>query len=284
MMEEKMTPRRSAACIGICGRGLPSPRRVFGRAHALPPSPFFVKAPPRPEPRRRFSSSHKTRYAIFAGALYFTPSVTVSGLTTPPSCLRQATVSAAQGKRRFGQGMPRTMGHSQVRRRQRAHRALRKNAPAHPLHRGGYNKEPFPKITSARRVSLRCGTQFVPAGHTYHTWHLLSNKDKKGRGRYRCFKSTVSTPRREDFPKGKICGETQTVTPSVTLPTSMLDSAPPSRAVERSAFAAHPAFYNKATPSVSLRSTAPSGKEPRERKDFCVSKKICGENKKKSGG
>ena len=33
------------------------------------------------------------------------------------------------------------MGHSQVRRRRRAHRALRKNAPAHPLRRGSYNKE-----------------------------------------------------------------------------------------------------------------------------------------------
>ena len=139
--------------------------------------------------------------------------------TTPPSYLRQVTVSAAQGKRRLGQGMPRTMGHSQVRKWSKPHRGFAKNALAHPLHRGGYHKESFPKITSARRVSLRCGTQFVPAGHTYHTWQLLSNKDKKGRGRYRCFKSTVSTPRREDFPKGKICGETQTITPSVTLPT-----------------------------------------------------------------
>ena len=44
----------------------------------------------------------------------------------------------------------------------------------------------------------------------------------------------------------------------------MLDNAPPSRAVERSAFIGYLTFYNKATPSVSLRSTAPSGKEPRE--------------------
>ena len=33
-----------------------------------------------------------------------TPSVAVSDSTTLPSCLRQATVSAAQGKRRLGQG------------------------------------------------------------------------------------------------------------------------------------------------------------------------------------
>ena len=38
----------------------------------------------------------------------------------------------------------------------------------------------------------------------------------------------------------------------------------PPRVVERTAFAAYLAFYIKATPSVSLRSTAPSGKEPRE--------------------
>ena len=36
--------------------------------------------------------------------------------------------------------MPRTMGHFQVRKWQRAHRALCKKALAHPLHRGGYGR------------------------------------------------------------------------------------------------------------------------------------------------
>ena len=37
---------------------------------------------------------------------------------------------------------------------------------------------------------------------------LLSERDNKVRGRNRCLKSTKFTPRREDFQKGKICGET----------------------------------------------------------------------------
>ena len=36
---------------------------------------------------------------------------------------------------------------------------------------------------------------------------ILSNKDNQARGRQSKLKSTNFTPRREDFPKGKICGE-----------------------------------------------------------------------------
>ena len=101
-----------------------------------------------------------------------TPSVTVSGLTTPPSCLRKDTVSAAQGKRRLGQGMPRTMGHSQVRRRRRAHRALRKNAPTHPTggakevdvslaFKNNFCKEGSPPL---RRSGANYASRCVPRG------------------------------------------------------------------------------------------------------------------------
>ena len=45
--------------------------------------------------------------------------VAVSDSTTLPSCLRQATVSAAQGKRRLGQEMARSMCHFQARKWQR---------------------------------------------------------------------------------------------------------------------------------------------------------------------
>ena len=64
-----------------------------------------------------------------------------SGLLPRQAFGRQATVSAAQGKRRLGQEMPRTMGHFQARKWQKAHRALCKKAFARPLHRGGYRED-----------------------------------------------------------------------------------------------------------------------------------------------
>ena len=73
----------------------------------------------------------------------------------------------------LGQETARSMCHFQVRRRQRAHRALRKNAPAHPQ-RGRQGNSCFLnyfreqnhalallKYNPARRVPLRCGTQFA---------------------------------------------------------------------------------------------------------------------------
>ena len=91
------------------------------------------------------------------------------GMTTLPSCLWQATVSRGRDRAlvaakpvcpplrssrldrsacvssshtsashlRGSPETPRTMGHFQVRKWQRAHRALCKKALAHPLHRGG---------------------------------------------------------------------------------------------------------------------------------------------------
>ena len=93
-------------------------------------------------------------------------------MTTLPSCLWQATVSRGRDRAlvaakpvcpplrssrldrsacvssshtsashlRGSPETPRTMGHFQVRKWQRAHRALCKKALAHPLHRGGYGR------------------------------------------------------------------------------------------------------------------------------------------------
>ena len=61
-----------------------------------------------------------------------------AGSTTLPTCLRQATVSAAQRKRRLGQETARSMCRFQVRKWSKPHRGFAKNALAHPLHRGGY--------------------------------------------------------------------------------------------------------------------------------------------------
>ena len=81
---------------------------------------------------------------------------------------RSACVSSSHASASHLRGSPisaRTMRRFQVRRRQRARRALGKNTPAHPR-RGGYNEESFPKIISASKTTLlRSRTQFVPAGH-----------------------------------------------------------------------------------------------------------------------
>ena len=82
---------------------------------------------------------------------------------------RSACVSSSHASASHLRGSPisaRTMRRFQVRKWQRAHRALCKKALAHPLHRGGYNGESFPKIISASKTTLlRSRTQFVPAGH-----------------------------------------------------------------------------------------------------------------------
>ncbi len=51
-------------------------------------------------------------------------------MVTPSVSLRSTASRAVEPA--LGQGMPRTMGHSQVRRRQRAHRGFAKKALAHP--------------------------------------------------------------------------------------------------------------------------------------------------------
>ena len=101
----------------------------------------------------------------------------------------------------LGQELPRTIGHFQVRRRQKAHRVLCKKAPAHPR-RGGYTMDS--QNTSASKTTLlRCGTQFA----SYQGLSVFRMRDKLA-GRKSSLKSRQLTPRREDFPKGKICGET----------------------------------------------------------------------------
>ena len=45
------------------------------------------------------------------------------------------------------------------------------------------------KSNPASKVPLRRLNHFVPVGHTCHTWHLLSNKDRCARGRHRPIKS-----------------------------------------------------------------------------------------------
>ena len=61
----------------------------------------------------------------------------IPAFTTLPPHIRSAPSRAVVPA--LGQEMPRTMGHFQIRKWQRAHRALCKKALAHPLHREGYD-------------------------------------------------------------------------------------------------------------------------------------------------
>ena len=126
---------------------------------------------------------------------FFTSSVTAPKQASDAAPPSRAVVPA------LGQELPRTIGHFQVRRRQKAHRALCKKAPAHPR-RGGYTMDS--QNTSASKTTLlRCGTQFA----SYQGLSVFRMRDKLA-GRKSSLKSRQLTPRREDFPKGKICGET----------------------------------------------------------------------------
>ena len=150
----------------------------------------------------------------------------VSGLTTPPSCLRQATVSRGRDRARSGNGtlhvpFPSSqMAKSPPRRGKAFWSAARfvcrmtlyacrssshktryaifvgtlkdKKALSRPLHRGGYNKESLKLCCKqgclAQQDSICTHRACIPAGH------LLSNKDNKVRGRKSKLKTTNFTP------------------------------------------------------------------------------------------
>ena len=77
------------------------------------------------------------------------------------------------------------------------------------------------KITEPSRVPLRWLPQFAPIGHTCHTWHLLSNKDRCARGRHRPLKS------RHFFSRGRDRARSGNGTPHLPFPSSKAVKAPP---------------------------------------------------------
>ena len=81
--------------------------------------------------------------------------------TTLPPHIRSAPSRAVVPA--LGQEMPRTMGHFQVRKWQRAHRALCEKALAHPLHREGYDGGESPAITPSVSSAAYASNGMTPS-------------------------------------------------------------------------------------------------------------------------